>query len=144
MMHDIVDVRNRLLSSFDGVAGRFECPENERQPVVVVSKRLTPSMVLNIAQNDVLAFVTEESGLTSHATILAQNYGVPILFGVEATENIGCGDKVIVDASLGKVFVKPDKKTEKYYDKKIKESEKRKKSCVTRKEEPAQTKRECA
>ncbi|MEJ2307458.1 MAG: phosphoenolpyruvate-utilizing N-terminal domain-containing protein, partial [candidate division WOR-3 bacterium] len=111
MSHDLVDIRNRILSSFDGVSGQFECPEGERQPVVVVSKRLTPSMVLNIAQNEVLAFVTEEGGLTSHATILAQNYGVPIVFGVEAVENVGCGDKVIVDASLGKVFVDPDKKT---------------------------------
>ncbi|MEJ2567743.1 MAG: phosphoenolpyruvate--protein phosphotransferase [candidate division WOR-3 bacterium] len=138
--HDLVDVRNRILSSFDGISGQFECPEGERQPVIVVSKRLTPSMVLNISQSEVLAFVTEEGGLTSHATILAQNYGVPIVFGVEATENIGCGDKVIVDASLGKVFVDPDKKTEKYYNKKIKEAEKRKKICVIRKEEPAQTK----
>ncbi|MEJ2355418.1 MAG: phosphoenolpyruvate--protein phosphotransferase [candidate division WOR-3 bacterium] len=141
MSHDLVDIRNRILSSFDGVSGQFECPEGERQPVVVVSKRLTPSMVLNIAQNEVLAFVTEEGGLTSHATILAQNYGVPIVFGVEAVENVGCGDKVIVDASLGKVFVDPDKKTEKYYDEKIKEAKERKKICVIRKEEPAQTKR---
>jgi phosphotransferase system enzyme I (PtsI) len=139
--HDIVDVRNRILSSFDGVSGKFQCTESERQPVVVVSKRLSPSMVLNIAESDVLAFVAEEGGLTSHGTILAQNYGVPIVFGVKATESIGCGDKVIVDASLGKVFVKPDKKTEKYYDKKIAEAEKRKQFCVIRKEEPAQTKK---
>jgi phosphotransferase system enzyme I (PtsI) len=141
MTHDIVDVRNRLLSSFDSVSGQFECPLNERQPVVVVSKRLTPSMVLNIAQSEVLAFVTEEGGLTSHATILAQNYGVPIIFGVSATENIDCGDSVIVDASLGKVIINPDKKTEKYYDEKLKEAEKRKKFCVIKKEEPTQTKK---
>jgi len=139
MAHDLVDVRNRILSSFNGVSGQFECPESERQPVIAVSRRLTPSMVLNISQNEVLAFVTEEGGLTSHATILAQNYNVPIVFGVDATENIGCGDRVIVDASLGKVFVDPDKKTEKYYDKKMKEAEKRKKICVIRKEDPAQT-----
>lgn len=141
MTHDIVDVRNRLLSSFNGISGQFECPESERQPVIVISKRLTPSMVLNIAESDVLAFVTEEGGLTSHATILAQNFGVPIIFGVEATENIDCGDKVIVDASMGKVFVNPDKKTEKYYDKKIEEAEKRKQFCVVKEEEPAQTKK---
>jgi phosphotransferase system enzyme I (PtsI) len=138
--HDITDIRNHLLSSFEGVSGQFQCPEGERQPVVVVSRILSPSMVLNIVKSDVLAFVTEEGGLTSHATILAQNYGVPIIFGVDATKNIKCGDKVIVDASMGKVFVKPDRKTEKYYDEKIKEAEKRKQFCIVKEETPAQTK----
>ncbi len=139
--HDIVDVRNHILSSFDGLSGRFTCPINGRQPVIVVSRALSPSMVLNIAQSDVLAFVTEEGGLTSHATILAQNFGVPIVFGIEAVENIGCGDEVIVDASLGKVIVEPDEKTGKYYNKKIEEAEKRKQFCMVKEEIPAQTKK---
>jgi phosphotransferase system enzyme I (PtsI) len=141
MSHDIVDVRNRLLSSFEGVSGQFECPMDERQPVIVVSKRLSPSMVLSTSQSEVLAFVTEEGGLTSHATILAQNYGVPIVFGVKVIENIECGDKVIVDASFGKVIVKPDQKTEKYYDKKIEEAKKRKQFCLVKEEEPTKTKK---
>jgi phosphotransferase system enzyme I (PtsI) len=139
--HDIVDVRNRLLSSFAGLSGRFECSVNERQPVIVISRRLTPSMVLNIGKSSVLAFVTEEGGLTSHATILAQNYGVPIVFGVKVKENINCGDKVIVDASMSKVIVNPDIKTEGYYEKKIKKIAKRKEYCVTREEISPQTKK---
>ncbi len=141
LTHDIMDVRNRILSSFDGLTGRFECSLNERQPVIVVSRSLSPSMVLNIARSDMLAFVSEEGGFTSHATILAQNFGVPIVFGVDALENIECGDKVIVDASLGKVIVNPDKETEKYYDKKIKEAEKRKRFCIVKEGEPTRTKR---
>ena len=139
--HDILDIRNRILSSFSGLSGRFECPINERQPVIVVSRRLSTSMVLNIAESDVLAFVTEEGGLTSHATILAQNYGVPIVFGIRTVENIDCGDKVVVDASMGKVIVDPDKKTERYYDKKIEEVVKRKKYCVDREEISPRTKK---
>jgi len=139
--HDIVDVRNRILSSFDGVSGQFECPFSERQPVVIVSKRLSPSMILNTSQSEVLAFVTEEGGLTSHGTILAQNYGVPIVFGIDVKGNVSCGDKVIVDASMSKVIVKPDKKTERYYDKKIEAAEKRKKYCIIKGKTPTQTKK---
>ena len=141
LTHDIADVRNRILSSFDGLTGHFECSLNERQPVIVVSRSLSPSMVLNIARSDILAFVSEEGGFTSHATILAQNFGVPIVFGVDVLENIECGNKVIVDASLGKVIVKPDYKTEKYYDKKIEETEKRKQLCIVKEGEPTQTKK---
>jgi len=139
--HDIVDVRNRILSSFDGVSGQFECPFSERQPVVIVSKRLNPTMILNTSQSEVLAFVTEEGGLTSHGTILAQNYGVPIVFGINVKGNVSCGDKVIVDASMSKVIVKPDKKTERYYDKKIEAAEKRKKYCIIKGKTPTQTKK---
>lgn len=139
--HDIVDVRNRILSSFNGLSGRFECTIDERQPVIVVSRRLSPSMVLNIAKSDLLAFVTDEGGLTSHATILAQNFGVPIVFGIKAIESINCGDEIIVDASMGKVIVKPDKKTEKYYDRKIEKAEKRKQFCMIKEESPTRTRR---
>jgi len=59
LAHDIIDVRNRLFASFGGISGHFECPIGERQPVVVASKRLTPSMVLNIPRGRALAFVTE-------------------------------------------------------------------------------------
>lgn len=141
LTHDIIDVRNHLLSSFGGVSGHFECPVGERQPVIVVSKRLSPSMVLGIPAEHVLAFVTEEGGFTTHATILARSYGVPVIFGVDVEDNINCGDIVIVDASGGKVIITPDEKTDNYYLKKIEDVSRRQKICAVRKTEPPMTKK---
>lgn len=137
---DVIDVRNRILSSFENISEHPECPEGERGPAVIVAKRLNPSIVLNTSKKDVLAFVTEEGGLTSHATILAENFNVPIVFGVEAMENINCGDKVIVDGSMGKVLIQPDESTEQYYKEKIKKMSKRQKYCRVKEDVPSKTK----
>lgn len=141
LSHDIIDVKNRLLSSFSGIAGHFECPIGERQPVVIASKRLTPSMVLNIPRQNVLAFVTEEGGFTTHATILARGYGIPVIFGIDVENNINCGDRVIADGNHAKVYIKPDKATDEYYSKKIEEIAKKRLICDIRKREPSQTRR---
>lgn len=137
--HDIIDVRDRILSSFSGSSGRFECPMGERQPVVVVSRRLTPSMIMKIPREHVLAFVTEEGGFTTHATILARNYGVPVIFGVDVENNVDCGAQVIVDGGLGKVIVDPDKKTDEIYSKKIEGLLRKKAVCAAHSEKPART-----
>jgi phosphotransferase system enzyme I (PtsI) len=141
LAHDIMDVRNRLLASFGDASGHFECPEGERKAVVVVSKRLTPSMVLHIPRQHVLAFVTEEGGLTTHATILARSYNVPVVFGIEVEHMINCGDRVIVDGSHGKVIVAPDTATDKQYKQKIADIEKKKKVCEVKRSEPSLTKK---
>ncbi|PIU40903.1 MAG: phosphoenolpyruvate--protein phosphotransferase [Candidatus Omnitrophica bacterium CG07_land_8_20_14_0_80_42_15] len=139
LSHDVRDVRNRLLVSFGNLAGHFECPVGERQPVIVVSKRLTTSMVLNIPKEHVLSFVTEEGGFTTHATILARGYNVPVVFGVSVEVNIKCGDKIIVDGFDGKVFVSPDQATLDRYSNKISDIQKRKAVCVSVKDAPSKT-----
>lgn len=136
---DVLAVRNRLMSSFGSAPGEFACPIGERQPVIVTAKRLTPSMVLGIPKEHVLAFVTEEGGFTTHATILARNFGVPIVFNVKVDGNIGCGDVVIVDGFKGKVIVAPDEATVKNYDVKIEKFKKRKAVCIAQKHKPAKT-----
>jgi len=141
LSHDIKDVRNRFLASFSGISGHFVCPEGERHAVIVASKRLTPSMVLNIPRENVLAFITEEGGFTTHATILARSYGVPVIFGIDVDENINCGDHLIVDGSTAKVYVSPDSTIDKQYSRKIEDIKKKRAVCDIRKEEPSQTKK---
>ncbi|MCM8775838.1 MAG: phosphoenolpyruvate--protein phosphotransferase [Candidatus Omnitrophica bacterium] len=141
LVHDLLDIRNRILTSLGSIPGHFECPVGERQPVIVVAKRLTPSMVLTIPREHALAFVTEEGGFTTHATILARNYGVPVIFNIDIERHIGCGDKVIVDGASGKVIVGPDKSTEDYYASKIATTSLRKSYCVIKRADAAKTKR---
>ncbi len=139
LAHDAEDIKNRILFSFSGLSAKFECPSGERRPVVVVAGRLTPSMVMSIPRENVLAFVTREGGLTTHATILARSYNVPVVFGIDIGEHINCGDRVIVDGALGKVFVGPDRRTDDNYSRRIEELRKRKEVCEVRKVEPSTT-----
>jgi len=140
LAHDFVDLKNRILASFSGVSGHFECPVGERQPVVVVSKRLTPSMVLNIPQQNVLAFVTKEGGYTTHATILARSLNIPVIYGINIKDNLNCTDRVIVDGFSGKVIVSPDEDTDSHYSKKIEQLKKRELFCDIRRDLSPKTK----
>lgn len=140
LAHDVIDVRNRLLATFKRNAAQIDCVVPEKEPLIITAKRLTPSMVLNVQKKNVLAFVTEEGGYTTHASILAKGFGVPVVFGVDVEGNIDCGDFLIVDGSLGKVIVNPDKAKDKYYRDKIAKLEKRKAVCEIKKGAAPQTK----
>ncbi|MDA3792665.1 MAG: phosphoenolpyruvate--protein phosphotransferase [Elusimicrobia bacterium] len=140
MINDFVDIRNRLIGAFNLTSGKFKCTTGETEPVIVVSERLTPSMVLNIQKENVLAFVTEHGGFTNHATILARSYGVPNIYGIDIADNLDCGMEIIVDGSMGKVIVSPDEKTGNYYDRKIETFEQKKKYCLIKKDHEPKTK----
>jgi phosphoenolpyruvate-protein phosphotransferase len=139
LAHDLVDTRDRLLEGFLPEAGGFKCEVGEKQPVIVAASRLTPSMVLNVPRENVLAFVTQEGGFTSHATILARTYGVPIIFGIDIDKELDCGFNVIVNGSQGTVIVSPDKKMREHYARRIAVLEKRKGVCDQRKEQTTRT-----
>ncbi|HNX90396.1 MAG TPA: phosphoenolpyruvate--protein phosphotransferase [Candidatus Omnitrophota bacterium] len=141
LIHDFIDTRNRLLETLGTGTGKFKCSIGCDTAVIIAAKRLTPSMVLQIPRERVLAFITEKGGFTSHATILARSYGVPIIFGITNVEKeLNCGSKVIVDGSLGKVVIAPDTETESYYDKKMETIQKQKYICGINKELATQTK----
>jgi len=132
LTHDFVDTRNRILGALNVEATRFKCPIGDMEPVIVAAKTLTPSMLLNIPQKNVLAFVTEEGGFTSHSTILARSYGVPIVFGIDVESYLDCGTHVIVDGSSGTIVVSPDRKTKNYYRRKMRSLKKKKTFCQSK------------
>jgi len=128
------------LTALDIDTGKFTCPIGEQGAVIVATKRLTPSMVLGIKPDHVLAFVADEGGLTSHATILARSMNVPIVYGIDIESVAECGTETIVDGSLGKIIIEPDAKTRTYYQKKIERYQKKKLVCEVKKGLAGQTK----
>jgi phosphotransferase system enzyme I (PtsI) len=83
---------------------------------IVVAEDLTPSDTAALDRNNVLGFVTEKGGPTSHTAILAEALGIPAVVGVNnLLENIKNGDELIVDGTRGEVIVNPDNKTKEQY-----------------------------
>jgi phosphoenolpyruvate-protein phosphotransferase (PTS system enzyme I) len=77
-------------------------------PVIVVAQNLTPSDTANMHAGKIQAFVTDFGGKTSHATILARALMIPAVLGAKtASREISTGDMLIVDGTLGRVFVNP-------------------------------------
>jgi phosphotransferase system enzyme I (PtsI) len=78
-------------------------------PSVVVARNLTPSDTATIGRLNVLGFLLDEGGPTSHVAILARSIGVPAVVGLGGlAETLTFGTMVAVDGGTGEVLVDPD------------------------------------
>ena len=111
---DVKDVGRRVIEKLMGT--EKEALKNLDQPAILVAKDLDPSETAGLKPGQVLAFVTDMGGRTSHTTILARSLGIPAVVGLQkATAEINPRDTLIVDGIHGHVIVNPTKKELKYY-----------------------------
>ncbi|MDT6980269.1 phosphoenolpyruvate--protein phosphotransferase [Levilactobacillus zymae] len=79
------------------------------QPVIVVTHDLIPRNAVAINPHNILGFVTDLGGRTSHSSILARSMAIPAVVGTQhATERLANGDMVILNGTRGQVVVAPD------------------------------------
>ncbi len=104
---DMTDILRRVHTKLQGK--EINLFSNIKYQVIVVAPTLSPTDTANMHSGNVLAFVTDFGGITSHATILARSLGIPAVLGVKtASSEISPGDFIIVDGGRGKVYVNPD------------------------------------
>ncbi|HET6411254.1 MAG TPA: phosphoenolpyruvate--protein phosphotransferase [Anaeromyxobacter sp.] len=112
---DIRDVGRRVLSSL--LEG--ERPDGLELPdgAIVVADELLPSVTARLQLDHVRGLVTERGHRFSHSSILARSLRTPAVVGVPgAPERIKTGDRVVVDGVAGVVFVNPEARVEREYD----------------------------
>ncbi len=113
--NDIEDIKNRIIRNIqqEKLISRFE--ENS----IVIAQSLTPADTILFSRNNVLGYVTEMGGTTSHASLLSRSLQLPSIVGVKnITEHIETGDDIIVDGLNGNVILNPTEKTKKKSQKK--------------------------
>ena len=87
------------------------------EPVILVSRELSPTHVMEVDQKKLLAIVTKQGSAISHTSILAKTINSPVLIGLEVdVEWDGCIG--IVDGYNGTLYVEPDTDTLKVYQEK--------------------------
>ena len=103
---DLMDVRNRLLRC---CAGEEEVDLSRiAHPVILAAKELFPSSTASLDRKNILGFVTECGGSTSHTAILAKSYEIPAVLGVEnLLQQVTNGQQVILDAVSGELMTEP-------------------------------------
>ena len=115
---DIEDVSRRVLRKLlkkDTVS-----LQDLKEKVIIVSHDLAPSQTASLPKENILGFVTDIGGSTSHTAIIARSLGMPAVVGVEvATRQIKPDDKIIVDGTEGVIIVNPTGKVLNEYQKKI-------------------------
>jgi pyruvate,water dikinase len=82
-------------------------PRGLEPPVIAVLTALDPAGTRLLAE--VQGVVIERGGMLSHAAILAREYRVPLVIGVEhATQRLKAGMEITVDADRGMVLLHGD------------------------------------
>lgn len=91
-------------------------PEADGEPRIVVAADISPSDLLLLHEQQVVAIVTEHGGPLSHTAILARNLGIPAVMGVpRAYQHVGEEEMVVVDGERGMLLAGLDRDALAYY-----------------------------
>ena len=78
-------------------------------PQVIFANELTPNETSSMNLNLVKGFVVKEGGPTSHAVIVAKNYGIPCILGISISDfDLDNTTEVIINGSTGELTINPD------------------------------------
>lgn len=106
---DIADVCNRLESILKGSAPTHE---NKYAGAIVAAREIRPSSIIELKKCGLAGIITELGGWTSHSSILAREFMIPMVSGVRAIDGVFAeGSRVVVDGERGMVIVGPEKTT---------------------------------
>jgi phosphotransferase system enzyme I (PtsI) len=114
---DFDDVRAMLLRLWYGQ--KSSSLSELKEPCIIAAHEIKPSGAAGINSGKVLAILTEEGGVTSHAAIIAKSFGIPAVLGVNGLlSHVKQGQYVAVDAEKGTVIIDPEEEVIKSYLKK--------------------------
>ncbi|MDQ3180716.1 MAG: phosphoenolpyruvate--protein phosphotransferase [Acidobacteriota bacterium] len=105
---DIEDIADRLLTALGGGKSNISLAENS----IIVAKDVKPSTLIELAESNPKAIITERGGWTSHPFILAREMNLPAVTGMKnILRRVQTGDSVIVDGYNGYAILHPITKT---------------------------------
>ncbi|MCD6527513.1 MAG: phosphoenolpyruvate--protein phosphotransferase [Desulfuromonas sp.] len=115
---DIELVGERILRNIRGKVQQ-QITSLERKSIVVAHD-LSPADTLQMDKKQIVGFVTDLGGRTSHTAILARSLGIPAVVGLEnITDQVTSGTAIIIDGSSGIIILDPDSDTlQEYLEKK--------------------------
>ncbi len=103
---DVLDIERQLLTQLGAVTRQPLLDLTE--PVIVLSRMLTPSETANLNRQFVKGFCTEIGGPGGHTAIVAKGLEIPAVVGIgEFLSVIAGADCVIVDGDRGRLIIDP-------------------------------------
>lgn len=105
---DVEQVGERILSNLMG--RDRELFTQFKEPVVLVAEDFAPSDAALMNSDNILGFVTELGGRTSHTGIMAKSLGIPAVVGANGVmSRARSGDQMVLDGLSGLVHIHPAK-----------------------------------
>lgn len=120
-IQDLEDLSNRLLTVLLGQPA-VPPPHHLPEAFILVARSLGPADLLDYDPARLKGLIVEEGSTTSHTAVVARAMDIPALAKVErATAIIEEGDKLIIDAEGGRVFIRPDEAIEQEMEQHVRE-----------------------
>ena len=120
-IQDVEEVYRRLQAI---LAGKEALSLSSQEPVIIVARDLSPAEATQMTRSQVLGFITERGGRTSHTAIIAQSLEIPAVVGVDlATREIKSGEMVILDGLKGQIILDPNAAVSRSYQERQEEFE---------------------
>ena len=114
---DVNDIGRRILKNLMDETKLHEL-ENITEALIIVAHDLSPSDTASMYNKNIIAFITDIGGRTSHSAIMAKSFGVPAVVGLkDETLHITNQDYIIVDGRMGLVIIHPTQETRDLYEK---------------------------
>jgi phosphotransferase system enzyme I (PtsI) len=104
------DIRHVADRIFGLLAGRENDPlVKVPGGVIVVANDFSPEDTVRMHAEQVVGFLTEKGGVTSHTAIVARSLNIPAVVGLtHVTGVLATGDTVIMDGGSGRVILQPE------------------------------------
>ena len=117
---DITDVFDRVLDEMLDIHpfDINQVPDGS----VILATSLSSADTIILSKQKIAGLALSEGGVSSHVVILARNYGIPTVVGLEnISKKVRNGETVIVDGNNAEILVSPDKGTIDEYKSKIRQ-----------------------
>jgi phosphotransferase system enzyme I (PtsI) len=102
--YDVEDLKNRLLRNIQ----QERLHSKLEGSAVIVAESLTSADTILFSRNEVLGYVTDLGGVTSHAALLSRSLKIPAVMGLrDVTNKVSTGDEIVVDGYSGRLVINP-------------------------------------
>jgi phosphotransferase system enzyme I (PtsI) len=133
---DLLDVENRILRNLEEQKLVSKIDGSH----VIVTQNLAAADALIFSRNEVMAYVTEIGGATSHMALLARALKIPAVVGVHQISLLAhADDPIIVDGYDGAIVLHPSPEMLKRYEKKKEQYHTFEETLAPLRELPAET-----
>lgn len=117
---DVRDLAIRLLRNLSSQKDDL-CKLSDK---VIIADQLLPSDILKLSHERILGIVLVSGGVTSHVALLARSLGIPLVIADESRLlDIARDSLVLLDATIGNVYVNPDQTVLEIFTKKQQQEE---------------------
>ena len=111
-INDMQEISNRLIQILGGAAIRINLGD---EPVILVAEALSPTEIMEMDKDNLLAVVMHHGSTVSHASIMAKTMEIPTLVDIAADDEWD-GMTAIVDGYTGTFYLNPDAEIRREYE----------------------------